>query len=951
VRSSRLMHFNLAPSNSFRYRRGGDVREFQAMSTMPTLPADPSADILRWQRSPLDSIFQPKSVAVIGANERPGSVGRTVLANLTNGSYGGKVFPINPGRAQVLGLPTWPRIMDVPGKVDLAVIVTPAATVPAVIRDCVAARVGGAVVISAGFREIGASGKELEAQIQGAIGGSGMRIIGPNCLGVMNPMLGLNASFAQDAPLRGSVAFLSQSGALCTAILDWSRQENVGFSGFVSTGSMLDTGWGDLIYYFGDDRHTRSILIHMEAIGDARSFLSAAREVAREKPIVIIKAGRTEVAARAAASHTGALTGSDEVLDAAFRRCGVLRVNGIAELFQMADLLAKQPRPRGPRLTVVTNAGGPGVLATDALVAGGGELTQLSGETRARLNVFLPPHWSHNNPIDILGDADPQRYAQAVEVAVADAHTDGLLVILAPQGMTSPAETARQLVPHTRAHRIPILTCWMGGPAVAEGIAVLNQAGISTFSYPDEAARAFKYLWDYSENLRALQETPTLPGLPDPNRQLAEEVMRAVRAAGRSLLTEWESKQLLTAYCIPTVRTEMAHDGAQAAVLASEIGFPVVLKLHSETITHKTDVGGVKLNLNTAEAVRGAYEAVQQSVTERVGAQHFQGVTVQPMITRRGFELILGCSADAQFGPVLLFGAGGELVEIFQDRSLGLPPLNTTLARRMMERTRIYRALRGVRGQEPVDLGALEELLVRFSQLVVEQRAIKEIDINPLLASSEGLLALDARILLHPADVPLADLPAPAIRPYPSQHASTFETGKGVRLRIRPIRPEDEPLMIDFHQKLSNQTVYLRYLQFLGLEQRVAHERLTRICFIDYDREMVLVAEMDARSSQDGGVVGVGRLTKSHGRNDAEIAVLVRDDFQGQGLGKELLRRLLAIACDERLERVRAYILPVNQPMQKIARDAGFRFAPPNLDGLITAEINPLEIRSPTGAL
>jgi acetyltransferase len=868
-------------------------------------------------------------VAVIGATERAGSVGRTVLENLLDGRFQGQVFPVNPTHPQVLGRPAYASITAVPEKVDLAVVVTPAATVPDVIGECVDAGARAAVVISAGFKEHGPQGVELERRILQHLRRGHLRLIGPNCVGVMNPLAGLNATFLHQMARPGNVAFLSQSGALLAAILDWSLKELVGFSAFVSTGSMLDVGWGDLIYYFGDDPNTQSILIYMESIGDARSFLSAAREVAFTKPIIVIKSGRTEAASRAAASHTGSLTGSDDVLDAAFRRSGVLRVNSIGDLFNMAEVLSKQPRPRGPRLTILTNAGGPGVLATDALIAAGGELAAVSPPTLHELDQLLPPHWSHANPVDVLGDADSGRYIRALEIAAADPASDGLLVIVAPQGMADPTQTAERLTAYARAFPKPILASFMGGESVTAAMDTLHRAGIPTFSYPDTAARAFQYMWRSSYNLRALYETPTLTELQaHPSRRAdAEEFIQKARDEARTLLTEAESKQLLQFYGIPTVETRVARGESEAVRLAHELGYPVALKLLSHTITHKTDVGGVKLHLRDDPAVRAAYRAIQQAVTEKAGEAHFLGVTVQPMVALEGYELILGSTLDPQFGPVILFGLGGQMVEVFRDRALALPPLNTTLARRLMEQTRIFTALQGVRGRKAVDLAALEALLVRFSQLVVEQRWIKEIDINPLLASSERLLALDARIVLHDPQLALADVPLPAIRPYPSQYVSLWTMKDGTQVTIRPIRPEDEPQMVRFHQTLSERSVYLRYFQVTQLSTRVAHERLVRICFIDYDREMALVAERNAPNGDAAGreILGVGRLSKLHGRNEAEFAVLVSDLHQRHGLGFELMRRLIQIARDEKLERVTGNVLPENREMQGLARKAGFQ--------------------------
>lgn len=903
---------------------------------------DKAYDVLRTEHQPLKAIFAPQSVAVIGATDRVGSVGRTVLWNLISHTFGGTVFPVNPKRHSVLGIKAYPTVGSIPEPIDLAIVVVPAPAVPDVITECVEAGVKGAIIISAGFKEAGEAGIALEAQVLERARRGNLRIIGPNCLGVMNPLTGLNATFAGAMARPGNVGFISQSGALCTAILDWSLRENVGFSAFVSVGSMLDVGWGDLIDCLGDDPHTHSIVIYMESIANARSFLSAAREVALTKPIIVIKAGRTAAAAKAATSHTGALAGSDVVLDAAFRRCGVLRVNSISDLFDMAEVLAKQPRPKGPRLTILTNAGGPGVLATDALISAGGELAELSEEAIAHFNQLLLTHWSHGNPIDILGDADPQRYAKALEIAAQDPNSDGLLVILTPQAMTDPTQTAEQLKAYVKStvgtgHK-PILTSWMGGADVAAGEAILNSANIPTYAYPDTAARVFSYMWRYSYNLRGIYETPTLDGNSDteiPDRPLVETIIQTARQAGRTLLTEAESKQILNAYGIPVVQTCVAQIEDDAVHCANAIGYPVVLKLLSQTITHKSDVSGVQLNLVDADAVRRAYRTIQAAVSSHppispslhLLPSSFLGVTIQPMIKLDGYELIIGSSLDDQFGPVMLFGSGGQLVEVFEDRAIALPPLNTTLARRMMERTHIYRTLKGVRGRQPVDLTALEQLLVRFSQLVIEQRWIKEIDINPLLARSQEsapFLALDARIVLHGLDVHLDQLPRLAIRPYPMQYLSTWTMENGTLITIRPIRPEDEPLMIQFHKTLSEQSVYFRYFHLIKLSQRTAHDRLTRICFIDYDREMALVADYKQPDTGVHEILAVARLSKLHGTNEAEFALLVSDRYQCQGLGTELLKRLLQVGHDEQLEHIHAEILADNSAMQRVCKKLGF---------------------------
>ncbi len=897
-------------------------------SNLPTF--DPAHDVLHYEKQALDAIFHPKNVAVVGATENMGSVGRTLLWNLISSPFGGAVFPINPKRSNVLGIRAYPSLSAVPEPVDLAVIVTPAPSVPAIIKEAVDLNIKGAIVISAGFKETGPAGVELERQIMEHARKGQMRIIGPNCLGVMNPITGFNATFATTVVKPGRVGFISQSGALLTAVLDWSLQENVGFSSFVSIGSMLDVGWGDLIYYLGDDPNTESIVIYMETIGDARSFMSAAREVANVKPIIVIKPGRTEGAAKAAASHTGSLTGSDEVLDVAFRRAGVLRVNSIAELFYMAEVLAKQPLPKSNRLTILTNAGGPGVLATDALITDGGELTKISPEAMQAYNELLPAAWSHNNPVDILGDASAERYAKSLEIAAHDPNSDGMLVILTPQAMTDPTKIAEELRPYAKSLGKPVLASWMGGKDVAEGVRILNQASIPTFPYPDTAARMFDYMAKYAGILERIYETPVLGAYGaegTPNRAKAAAIIESARQAGRTILTEFESKELLAAYNIPTVHTYIAPTEEEAVKIAEEITFPVVLKLHSETITHKTDVGGVKLNLMDADDVRRAYRAIKASVTEKAGEEHFLGVTVQPMSKLEGYELILGSSVDPQFGPVLLFGLGGQLVEVFKDRALALPPLTSMLARRLMERTKIYTALKGVRGWKSVNMAELEQILVRFSELIAEQHWIKELDINPLLASPDQLLALDARVVVYGPEVTEDQLPELAIRPYPTKYVFDWKAPDGQDYVFRPIRPEDEPAMVRFHEALSDQTVYLRYMHPMSLIDRIQHQRLGRICHCDYHREITMVIEIPASGNDPSQIVGAARMSKLHGSNSARFTILMADAFQGKGLGYEMINKLIAVARSEGLERIEAVFSTSSSAMQHMLEKYNFTFS------------------------
>ena len=870
---------------------------------------------------PIDVFFSPRTIAVIGATEEANSFGRAALWNLISSPFGGTVYPVNPRRRSVLGVKAYPTIGDIPEPIDIAMIVTPASTVPGVVAECAAAGVKGAIIVASGFRGGGPTGSDLEQQALAAAQQSGMRLMGPNSLGLIRPRQGLNASCARTLPLAGSVAFVSHSAALATAVLDWSVAAKVGFSHFISLGSMLDVNWSDTIDYLGGDPGTESILIYMESVGNARAFLSAAREAALTKPIVILKAGRTEESARAAVAHTGNLVESDAVFDAALRRCGALRVSSITNLFAMAELLARQPRPRGPRLAIVTNAGGPGVLAADTLLLSGGQLAPLAPETIAALDAALPATWGQANPIDLQSDASPERYDQAVEIVARDKNADGLLVILTPTIQSNPTRTAELLQRHSRKIGKPLLASWMGGEVTAEGEAMLQRAGVPAFDYPDTAARAFQSMWQGSENLRSLYETPTL--LPDDavDHEQVAVIIDLARTEGRTVLDEIESKTLLAAYGLPVCETHAAADADAAVAHAEQLGYPVVLKLLAVEATHKTDYGGVRLDLRDAEAVRTAYEQIIAAASQRGITS--RRVAVQPMIRGAGYELILGSSVDVHFGPVVVFGAGGDLVEILRDRAIGLPPLNTTLARRMMEQTRIFGALPGVRGRAPVDLAALERIVVGFSQLVADQPTIKEIDINPLYVEAGRILALDARVILHDAALEPAALPRLAIRPYPAQYITQWALRDGTPVTIRPIRPEDEPLMVDFHKALSEQSVYYRFFRSITFDRRIEHERLARVCFLDYDRELALVA-VQQNSAGNTQIIGVGRLSHQRDLDDAEFALLIADGFQGHGLGTELLTRLVDIGRREGFRRLVAYMLPENRGMIRVSERLGF---------------------------
>ena len=898
------------------------------MTRQSPIYTDPSQNFIDKYPHPLDPLFHPQVIAVIGAKDTPGSVGRTIMTNLISAKFKGQIYPVNPKRDEVFGIKCVSWLSEISVPIDLAIIITPAATVFKIVEECVQARVKSAIIISAGFKELGESGLLLENQIVQIARNGNMPIIGPNCLGVMNPQEGLNATFAKGIALPGNIAFISQSGAMCTAVLDWSLREQVGFSSFISIGSMADVNWGTLIDYLGNDPLTHSLLLYMETIGDARAFMTAAREVALEKPIIVIKAGRSQAAAKAAASHTGSLAGSDEVFDAALERIGVLRVNSISELFSMASVLARQPLPKGPNLSIITNAGGPAVLATDAVVLNHAQLTDLDEQTIQSLNPFLPDAWSHSNPIDILGDASAERYAKTLEVVAKDANTDGILVILSPQDMTDPTATAEKIL-SIPGHGKPILTSWMGGETVDMGKKLLTLGQVPNFDYPDDAAKAFATMWSYSQNLKSLYEMPMLKhslngeyDLDENQEHQSKRLIEDVKNDGRELLSEFESKQLLDFYQIPVVRTEVADSLQKALEYANQIGYPIVLKLFSETITHKTDVGGVKLNLKNENDVKAAYDSIKEAVTDKAGAEFFQGVTVQKMITRTGYELILGSTTDPQFGPVILFGMGGQLVEIFKDRALAIPPLTPHLARQLMMKTKIYEALLGVRGMKPVDMSKLEEILVNFSRMVVENRTIKECDVNPLLALEKEFIALDARVVLHePSSFPL---PHTAIRPYPLNYVVAITLKNNQPVILRPIKPEDIPLLKRFHSELSENSVYQRFFAFVSLDKRIAYDRLTRICFNDYDREMAIVAEISDKNEQKQ-IIGIGRLTRIPGTKFADLKLTIIDAYHHMGLGTAIMKHLVEIANKEKIHTIDAFILIKNTGMIHLCQKFGFK--------------------------
>ncbi|MGD9137829.1 MAG: bifunctional acetate--CoA ligase family protein/GNAT family N-acetyltransferase [Desulfobacterales bacterium] len=867
----------------------------------------------------LDKIFQPKSIAVVGASERKSSVGAALMHNLIERSFSGKIFPINPHHKKIGKLPAHSSIRDLESPVDLAAICTPITSVPQIVKDCVDIGVGGAIIISAGGKEIGEKGKKLEAAIQKEAEHSGLRIIGPNCVGMMSGRSKLNVSFANQMPLAGKMAFISQSGAICTAILDLSVKEKIGFSYFVSLGDMLDVDFGDMLDYLGGESDVSSIVMYVESLTNFRKFMSAARAVSRVKPIIVLKAGRTQAGALAAASHTGAMAGEDSVYDAAFQRAGILRVKTFEELFDCAELLAKQPKPAGPGLAIITNAGGPGVMAADALSDFGYEPVSLSVETLEKLDEILPPYWSKRNPIDMLGEAKPDLYRKVVEICLNAKEVNGLLIISAPQALADTAEVAADLVDLIREKQIPIITSWVGGTNMQKGRDIFNQAGIPTFDTPERAVRAFMDIYRFSKNIEMLQQIPSrLPKRLEFDRETAKNLIREGLENKNHLLTEMEAKGLLSSYGIPVNRMEKVVTREEVVQTAQRIGFPVVMKINSRDITHKSDANAVFLDLkNEKEASKAFDKIIWNAHTYNPNAK-IEGVTIQPMLIRPDYELILGVKKDRDFGPVILFGMGGIFTEVLKDRAIAFPPLNRLLAKRLMEQTRVYRLLQGYRNTPPVNLEVLEEILIRLAQLVTDFSEIQELDINPLHVTLQGICAVDARVLLMPSTTS-----APhhlVISPYPDQYEEHTQTSTGVDIFVRPIRPEDAPLLVELFESLSPQSVYRRFFTPL---KRLPHSMLARFTQIDYDRHIALVALPEAEPGEK--MLGVARAIIGRNLKEAEFSVVVGDPWQGKGIGAALLKRCISITKERGIEKVMGTVLAENTQMLALGKKLGFK--------------------------
>ncbi len=886
----------------------------------------------------LDRLFNPRGIAVIGASNKKGSVGYILLRNLIGAEYGGVVYPVNVSSPSVQGIQAYSSVSQVPHKVDLAIIAVPAKSVAQTVRECGEAGVGGAVIVTAGFKEVGPAGRALEEEVVAIAKSYGVRIIGPNCLGYIRPAMNLNVTFAHIIPPAGRIAFLSQSGALGTAILDWAAANRIGFSAFVSVGSMADVDFGDLIDFFGADPHTSSIILYIESITDARKFMSAARHFAKSKPIIVVKSGRWARSAQAAASHTGAIAGDDTLYSAAFRRAGVIRVSEVKDLFDASEALSRVSGPRGPRLGIVTNAGGPGVMASDCLLNLDGELAEISKETDEKLQSFLPGFAARGNPVDVGGDADAARYAAAAQALVDDPACDGVLAILTPQAMSDPTATAKALVDVARTHRLkPFLTSFMGKIKVAEGLEILRNAYIPAFSTPEDAVRAYMYMYHYTSNLADIYETPTeiLPNFK-PDRTTVKSVFLEVARDGRSVLSEPEAKTVLEAYGIPAVKTVIATTAEDCAKAAEDIGFPVAVKILSHNITHKSDVGGIALNVRSAADASAQFTKIVANVKKAAPNAEIIGVAVQAM-SRGGYEVIVGSKKDPTFGPVIMFGTGGTGVELYQDVAVDFPPLNQALAHSLIQKTKISRLLGGYRGKEAVNMRTLEEALVKVSNLLVDFPEILEMDVNPLQVRADGITALDARIKIEPKDVRKISLPGShlMISMYPSEHSWEFQS-EGEKIIIRSIKPEDEALWTEMVESFSPDTAEYR---FFGPIREVTKSMLIRYCHIDYDREVALCAIRAAKGRRKEAMLGVARLAIETANEDhGEFAIVMRDEYQRRGIGSQLMASLIQVARDRHVHELHGHVLAANPAMTAFASGLGFDIQPsdePNLRKMV----------------
>jgi acetyltransferase len=873
----------------------------------------------------LDSIFRPNRIALIGVSNDPSSVGGMTLKNLVSGGFHGVVYPINPKREAVMGIPCYPNVESLPKTPDLAVIMTPAELVPDIIDECGNCGINGIIIMSAGFKETGDHGKKLELEVKNRIHKyPDMRAIGPNCMGIIVPRTKLNVSFANGMPRKGKVAFISQSGALGASVLDWANEAKIGFSYFISIGNAVDVSFGDLIDYLGQDTNTKSIILYVESIADARAFMSAARAFARKKPIIVYKSGRFPESAAAAESHTGALASEDSIYDAVFRRAGLARVYDIGNIFDFTDLVGRKRMPKGTGLAIVTNAGGPGVMATDTLISLGGKLKTLSDSTMEKLNELLPPFWSHGNPVDVAGDASPTRISKATSIVLDDENVDAVLVILTPQAMTNPTATAQAIVDISVKTTKYIMGAWLGGTSMRQGIEILTNAEIATYATPGQAMRSFMTMTQYINNLELLYETPRdVPVSFNYNRDSLREKYTGSIFKKSKILSEDDSKRLINDYGISTTHPELALTENQAVKIAEKKGYPVVLKISSPDITHKVDVGGVSLNLENEEILRANYKNMLETVAAKVPNAKIDGVTVQKMIdTKDDVEMILGIKKDKVFGTVLLAGMGGTSAELIDEKRLEFPPLNEQLARQMIRSLKMYPLLEGYRGSKPKNIDKLIEVLIRLSYLAADYPEIEELDINPLIVTHDDVIALDARIVIDNeiTGKENADYSHLILRPYPERLRKMAKLRDGTDVLLRPIKPEDEALWLEMLGSCSKESIYHRFRYDFHFN---SHEVATQFCYIDYDREMGIVAEIDYEGRKR--LIGVGRLIADPDVVTAEYAVLVPDDWQHNELGYILTQYCVEIAANAGIKVVSAETTKDNKAMITVFRKLDFK--------------------------
>lgn len=880
----------------------------------------------------LDKVFNPSSVAVIGASNSPKSIGGLLMRNILKGEFNGPIMPVNPKYQAVAGILTYPDVASLPIVPDVAVICTGPQTIPALIEQLGRRGTRGVVVITAGLSDYRTpDGHTIQEAMLAAAKPHLLRIMGPNCVGLMVPKIGLNASFAHTDINPGSLAFVSQSGGFCTATLDWAKARGIGFSHFISLGNSADIDFGDVLDYLASDPESSAILLYMESIGadEARKFMSAARSAARNKPVLVIKSGRFEEGARAAASHTGALAGADNVYDAALRRAGLLRVYDLDELFDAVETLARAKPLRGERLAILTNGGGPGVIATDALIQNGGTLAEFSPETMRRLNDLLPGTWSHGNPVDMIGDADATTYQKALRILMDDPGVDAILVMNAPSAIAPPEDSARGIVNIVREANLPILTSWVGGLAANRARQIFNEAGIATYDTPEDAVRAFMHIVRYKRNQEILTQVP--PSWPTdftPTPGAARSVIEKVLVDNRELLTEPEAKQVLAAYGVPVVQTRVANNPDDAANVAASMGFPVALKILSPDITHKSDVGGVALGLDSQEEVRSVARNMLARITKNYPEAFISGFTVQQMANRpKAHELIIGMATDSIFGPVILFGRGGTAVEVIGDRAVALPPMNMSLARHLIQRTEVWKLLKGYRDRPAADIDAICMTLIQISQLIVDRPEIVELDVNPLFADHQGVLALDARIRVAPASSSGPE--RLAIRPYPRELEEAVRLPSGESILLRPIRPEDQPAHSRFVARITPEDLRFR---LLGVTRDIPPSEMARLVQIDYNREMAFIA---TRKDPQGvpETLAVVRIIANPDNTEANFAIQVRSDLKGRGLGSLLMKKIIEYSKSRGIGSIVGHLLPDNQAMLAMTKKFGFTQTPlPEID-------------------